>query len=93
MNCQKRLVEYLGIEKLLAVAGGSMGGMQVLAWLAMYPEMLCSAIPIATNDLNTLHSKSPLTRLADRPSWAIQTGNQVSIMEENPRQEDCLWLE
>jgi homoserine O-acetyltransferase len=48
VNCQKRLVEHLGIQKLLSVAGGSMGGMQVLAWLTMYPEKLRSAIPIAT---------------------------------------------
>ncbi|GAK57727.1 homoserine O-acetyltransferase [Candidatus Vecturithrix granuli] len=46
--CQKRLIEYLGITQLLSVAGGSMGGMQVLAWLTMYPEFLRSAIPIAT---------------------------------------------
>ena len=48
VNCQKRLIEHLGIEQLLSVAGGSMGGMQVLAWLVMYPEMVRSAIPIAT---------------------------------------------
>lgn len=46
--CQKRLIDYLGIKQLLSVAGGSMGGMQVLAWLTMYPESLRSAIPIAT---------------------------------------------
>lgn len=45
---QKRLIDHLGIKKLLSVAGGSMGGMQALQWFAAYPEMLCSAIPIAT---------------------------------------------
>jgi homoserine O-acetyltransferase/O-succinyltransferase len=48
VKAQKKLVDSFGIEKLLSVAGGSMGGMQVLAWLARYPEKLCSAIPIAT---------------------------------------------
>ncbi len=48
VNCQKKLIEHFGIEKLLSIAGGSMGGMQVLAWMTMYPECLCSAIPIAT---------------------------------------------
>ncbi|MDD2689748.1 MAG: homoserine O-acetyltransferase, partial [Candidatus Omnitrophica bacterium] len=48
VNCQKRLIDYLGIEKLLAVVGGSMGGMQVLAWLVTYPDRIRSAIPIAT---------------------------------------------
>lgn len=45
---QVQLLEHLGIERLLAVAGGSMGGMQVLEWAARYPERVCAAIPIAT---------------------------------------------
>ena len=48
VNCQKRLIDHLGIAQLLSVAGGSMGGMQVLGWLTMFPETLRSAIPIAT---------------------------------------------
>ena len=48
VNAQKRLIEYLGIEKLLAVVGGSMGGQQVLSWLINYPKHLASAVPIAT---------------------------------------------
>lgn len=46
--CQERLVDYLGIDRLLCVAGGSMGGMQVLAWLIYYPHRIRSAIPIST---------------------------------------------
>jgi len=46
--CQKQLVDHLGIGKLLSIAGGSMGGMQVLAWLTKYPERIRSAIPIST---------------------------------------------
>lgn len=48
VNTQKRLIDYLGIEKLLSVVGGSMGGQQVLSWLVNYPDNLHSAIPIAT---------------------------------------------
>ncbi|MFH1783146.1 MAG: homoserine O-acetyltransferase [Candidatus Omnitrophota bacterium] len=48
VDCQKRLVDSLGIDKLLAVAGGSMGGMQVLEWFHSYPDRIHSAIPIAT---------------------------------------------
>ncbi|MFA5156739.1 MAG: homoserine O-acetyltransferase [Candidatus Omnitrophota bacterium] len=48
VNAQKRLIDHLGIEKLLTVAGGSMGGMQALAWLVKYPKSIRSAIPIAT---------------------------------------------
>jgi homoserine O-acetyltransferase len=49
VNAQRRLVDSLGIEKLLAVAGGSMGGMQVLQWAARYPDRIRSALPIATS--------------------------------------------
>ena len=45
---QKLLVEHLGIERLLAVAGGSMGGMQALEWAVAYPDSVAAAIPIAT---------------------------------------------
>ncbi len=48
VNTQKRLIDHLGIEKLLSVVGGSMGGMQVLSWLVNYPDKLHTAIPIAT---------------------------------------------
>ncbi len=48
VRAQVRLLDYLGIERLLAVAGGSMGGMQVLEWAAHHPERLRAAIPIAT---------------------------------------------
>ncbi len=48
VNSQKHLVDFLGIEKLLSVVGGSMGGMQVLQWMIAYPDRIRSAIPIAT---------------------------------------------
>ena len=48
VNAQRRLVEHLGIEQLLTVAGGSMGGMQVLEWMVSHRDMLRSAIPVAT---------------------------------------------
>ena len=48
VKAQKKLIDHLGIKKLLCVIGGSMGGMQVLQWVSQYPESLASAIPIAT---------------------------------------------
>ncbi len=48
VNAQRRLVEHLGIEQLLTVAGGSMGGMQVLEWMVSHRDMRRSAIPVAT---------------------------------------------
>ena len=53
VNAQKRLIDHLGIEKLLSVIGGSMGGMQVLQWMVSYPEAIRSAIPIATTMKHT----------------------------------------
>ncbi|MFA5858856.1 MAG: homoserine O-acetyltransferase [Elusimicrobiota bacterium] len=48
VQAQKRLIDFLGIDKLLTVSGGSMGGMQALQWFASYPEKVRSVIPIAT---------------------------------------------
>lgn len=48
VRAQQRLVASLGIEKLLAVVGGSMGGMQALAWAATFPDAVYAAAPIAT---------------------------------------------
>ena len=48
VQAQKRLVETLGVERLLAVVGGSMGGMQVLQWAIAYPDAVHVAMPIAT---------------------------------------------
>jgi homoserine O-acetyltransferase len=48
VNAQRHLVDYLGIDRLLSVAGGSMGGMQALQWVVSYPERVRSVIPIAT---------------------------------------------
>ena len=48
VEAQRCLVDFLGIENLLSVVGGSMGGMQVLQWMVSYPKRIRSAIPIAT---------------------------------------------
>jgi len=47
VRAQKHLIDHLGIKKLLCVIGGSMGGMQVLQWVASFPKSVQSAIPIA----------------------------------------------
>jgi homoserine O-acetyltransferase len=48
VNAQAMLIDHLGIDTLFCVAGGSMGGMQVLQWAASYPERVFTAMPIAT---------------------------------------------
>jgi len=53
VRAQKMLIDSLGIERLLAVSGGSMGGMQALEWAVAFPDSVVAAIPIATT---TRHS-------------------------------------
>ncbi len=48
VRAQDRLMQHLKIEKWLGVIGGSMGGMQALEWLRLYPEKLQCALAIAT---------------------------------------------
>ena len=48
VRLQKKLIDFLGIPRLLAVAGGSMGGMQALEWAVAYPDSVAAALPIAT---------------------------------------------
>jgi homoserine O-acetyltransferase len=48
VRAQAALVEGLGIERLYAVVGGSMGGMQVLQWAALYPERMGAAVCLAS---------------------------------------------
>jgi homoserine O-acetyltransferase/O-succinyltransferase len=53
VRLQKLLIDSLGIKRLLAVSGGSMGGMQALQWAVQYPDSVVAAIPIAST---TRHS-------------------------------------
>src|SRR6266567_6149443 len=48
VRLQKMLIDHLGISRLLAVTGGSMGGMQALEWAVSYPDRVLAALPIAT---------------------------------------------
>lgn len=48
VRAQLKLIDFLQIDQLLCVAGGSMGGMQALEWAAHYPDRVKAAIPLAT---------------------------------------------
>jgi len=48
VNAQRELLRHLGVERLLAVTGGSLGGNQALQWALAYPDMVQGCIAIAT---------------------------------------------
>ena len=48
VRAQAALIDHLGIPDLFLVAGGSMGGMQVLQWASAYKDRVFAAAPIAT---------------------------------------------
>lgn len=48
VNVQKELIDHLEIDQLLAVVGGSLGGMQALRWTIDYPDSVRFCVPIAT---------------------------------------------
>lgn len=74
VRAQERLVrEHLGISKLLAVVGGSMGGMQVLQWAVSFPEKIGAALAIACSYRHTaqniaFHEVGRQAIMAD-PDW------------------------
>ena len=49
VKVQNYLIEYLGIDKLLGVIGGSLGGFQCLEWATEYPEKIKGCLPIASS--------------------------------------------
>jgi homoserine O-acetyltransferase len=48
VRAQRELLRHLGVERLLAVAGGSLGGNQALQWTVAYPDMVSGCVAIAT---------------------------------------------
>ncbi len=86
VNAQAMLIDHLGIESLFCVAGGSMGGMQVLQWAASYPERVFSALPIATSAKHSaqniaFHEVGRQAVMAD-PDWR---GGRYSEEGVSPR--------
>ena len=53
VNMQVKLIDYLKIEQLFSILGGSMGGMQVLEWASSHSNRVYTAIPIAASYRHT----------------------------------------
>jgi len=86
VRAQAMLLDHLGIETLFAVAGGSMGGMQVLEWAASYPERVFAALPIACATRHSaqniaFHEVGRQAVMAD-PEWR---GGRYLFEGANPR--------
>jgi len=86
VRAQAMLLDYLGIEKLFAVVGGSMGGMQVLEWAASYPQRVFAALPIACSTRHSaqniaFHEVGRQAVMAD-PDWR---GGRYLVEGTNPR--------
>jgi len=85
VRAEKLLIDALGIDQLFAVLGGSMGGMQALAWASAYPERVFAAIPIATAAKHSsqniaFHEVGRQAIMAD-PDW---TGGAYLTQGRNP---------
>ncbi len=86
VRAQAMLLDYLGIDSLFAVAGGSMGGMQVLQWAASYPRRVFAALPIAASTRHSaqniaFHEVGRQAVMAD-PDWR---GGRYFAEGINPR--------
>jgi homoserine O-acetyltransferase len=86
VRAQAMLLDHLGIDSLFAVAGGSMGGMQVLQWAASYPRRVFCALPIACATRHSaqniaFHEVGRQAIMAD-PEWR---GGRYLLEDTNPR--------
>ena len=52
VNAQALLLDRLGVTRLAAVLGGSLGGMQALSWTLQYPNRVCHAVVVASSVSN-----------------------------------------
>ena len=73
VRAQALLLDHLGITRLAAVVGGSMGGMQALSWAATFPERVASAVVIASTARHSaqniaFHEVGRQAIMAD-PNW------------------------
>jgi homoserine O-acetyltransferase len=83
VRLQKRLIEHLGIERLLAVTGGSMGGMQALEWTVAYPDSVAAAIPIATTSRHSAQQIA-FNEVGRQAVMADPDWNQGNYYESKP---------
>lgn len=74
VGVQKRLVDHLGVNSILCIAGGSMGGMQAIEWALLWPEFVKSVILIASGAWSSPQSiaihKVGIQAIKDDPNFS-----------------------
>ena len=84
VRAQAKLVEHLGITRLHAVIGGSIGGMQALTWATEYPHCVPRCLVVGTAPLSAMGlAMNHLQRQAIRTDAAWQNGHYP--LDEPPR--------
>src|SRR5258708_6764465 len=86
VRAEAMLLDHLGIDSLFSIAGGSMGGMQVLQWASSYPQRVYSALPLACATRHSaqniaFHEVGRQAVMAD-PEWR---GGRYFAAGSNPR--------
>ena len=89
VSSQKFLLDHLGIKKLLAVVGGSMGGMQLLQFCATFPDKTFSAIPIACSASHSAQNIA-LNELARQAIMADPVWNNGKYFLQNTQPKNGL---
>ncbi|KQU95560.1 hypothetical protein ASD12_23960 [Mesorhizobium sp. Root102] len=72
VNVQHRLLEHIGISRLLSVIGPSYGGMQALQWATDFADTVASIVPVVAVPWNSPHdvpSDELMEFLARDPNW------------------------
>ena len=82
VNAQYNLLEFFKIDKLYCVTGGSMGGMQVLQFVANYPNKSKTAIPIACSASHSAQNIA-LNELGRQAIMADQNWNKGNYFNAN----------
>jgi len=79
VTVHRRLVAHLGITRLLAVMGGSLGGMQTLQWALTAPGDMASALVIAASSRLTTQNIafSAVAREAIMRDQGFQAGHYL----------------
>jgi len=82
VNAQYNLLEFFKIDQLFCITGGSMGGMQVLQFVANYPDKAKTAIPIACTASHSAQNIA-LNELGRQAIMADQNWNKGNYFNTN----------